>query len=430
MATQAGRALTVSKFEDWVRLIEPFAPRVPAVWLSTGNFSGFVAITRNFFNTVDFTDAELQGNLQTRLLGKTNQINSATGSTITWNPALGAWQAQPLPIVAPFDPTLLEPAPPLTPAQVEALQPGVGRTIATDIEDLVAAGRIAPFPAPTNGIVLQGEPPLPPLDTPDVVGEIQPDARLSVAAPEAGALIRQQIIRDDPMNGTNVFGQPAFTLPTVRTPSIQAGGDFDLTAAGIDLALNLLRGEPVIESLVSGAETLFGITDTGDTLPTPQLPGVAPGLQREFLDWLKLWPPTLIAAHTVDALLGFYRAGTAPTSPGGGVPGPIGPGLNGRACDFPTTTNTSIQTVHRAPPGFVVVTCNINGIPTKQAMWKPLAIKLGLWKRPKKPPVSAAEWNTVKKAKRVTERVTRVLGSQLSLVKKKAPARRAAAVCK
>lgn len=72
----------------------------------------------------------------------------------------------------------------------------------------------------------------------------------------------------------------------------------------------------------------------------------------------------------------------------------------------------NVETRMRAPRGFVVVQLPIDfmGFPAgaKVAMYKPIARKLGWWKPRPKPPITAAEWKTLKTANRVERKAQKI----------------------
>lgn len=64
----------------------------------------------------------------------------------------------------------------------------------------------------------------------------------------------------------------------------------------------------------------------------------------------------------------------------------------------------------RAPKGYVVVTrTNQDGSKQRVGMLKEAAIKCGLWKRPRKPPITASQYKTLRTANSVIKKVDRVV---------------------
>lgn len=84
---------------------------------------------------------------------------------------------------------------------------------------------------------------------------------------------------------------------------------------------------------------------------------------------------------------------------GGGYPG----------CKI--TLPASTRTRYYAPPGYVIVRPpGANGAPgAPVAMLKRVAISCGLWKAAKKPPISAKDWTSLRKAASVTRKLDRVV---------------------
>lgn len=128
------------------------------------------------------------------------------------------------------------------------------------------------------------------------------------------------------------------------------------------------------------------------------------------------WPVFLIdlalfwlekGAPTEARQAGFSEAASQAqlvVPPGGNLPVP-GPGIpGGLEAIAPTVMAATPTMVYKAPPGFVTVT--IQG----QKVWmrKQVAYSLGYKKRRKRPPFSAAEWETLKTAGRVEEKVKRL----------------------
>lgn len=103
--------------------------------------------------------------------------------------------------------------------------------------------------------------------------------------------------------------------------------------------------------------------------------------------------------------------------------------VNGEPSPLPSTTGQAganiagcqitvpVQAEMRAkcPPGYVVVHPPGQG---KQCMLKGVAIKCGLYKSPKKPPIKASEWDCLKKANRVVNKLDRVVAMSNNVVGK------------
>lgn len=64
-----------------------------------------------------------------------------------------------------------------------------------------------------------------------------------------------------------------------------------------------------------------------------------------------------------------------------------------------------LKTIHSAPPGWVIVTMPDG---SKKAVLKDVARCLGLWKARKKPPITAGQWSTLKKARSVEKKAKRI----------------------
>ena len=442
MATVDGRSRTLAKLETWLALISPVIAGSPAaqeVFVPVyGGFAQFVSNLRGFILSTPFSDTELAGAFFTRTLGRTNLVNRAAGSTITWNPTLGTYQAIPLPVVAPVAPFTGFPEP--TPTQVAAFGPAVDlSSVAPALVE--AAALLDPESLAAQFINAQGEPtaPFPPTDAFDVA-QVRQESEIPVTDSSPAVRELQLIRKTDMPNGIfdplgfNPFGisgsffpddPPIVGAPPIEPPVSPGFGGFDIGDALKELLEGIVKGEGVGDILSDVFAGGFGIpiTDTGDTLPVPEptaiapgqppLPGVAPDLQRALLELLKSFPPTAVPATAADLIFGgLGRA--QPTAPlVGGLPVTVGMnGLAGVPCDVKTVMNTQIKQVHTAPKGFVVVVCTgSNGLPVKMAMWKPLAIKLGLWRAARKPPMSASEWRCLKTADRVKNKVKRIAGT-------------------
>jgi hypothetical protein len=87
--------------------------------------------------------------------------------------------------------------------------------------------------------------------------------------------------------------------------------------------------------------------------------------------------------------------------------GSSGNGYVGPQITVPATVKPRLY----APPGYVIVRPKkADGTPgTPVAMLKEIAIKCKLWKRSPKPPISARDWKTLRRANAVTNRLDTVV---------------------
>jgi hypothetical protein len=82
-------------------------------------------------------------------------------------------------------------------------------------------------------------------------------------------------------------------------------------------------------------------------------------------------------------------------------------GANMAGCaGIQTVMQPTFKQIAQAPPGYVIVKCPNTG--QKLAMLKPVARALGLWKPRRKPPISAKDWNCLKKADSTIKKLKRV----------------------
>lgn len=388
-----------------------------------------------------------------------NELSAATGAiNQTFGTTLSAPQFQ-APSVTP-----LSTSAPLTPEDVVALGTGVDLT-ALSPALVEAAALLDPESVAGQFINAQGEPigVVPSIDSLDVA-QVRQESEIPVT--DSSPAVRElQLIRKTDMVHDNLFdpigiggsffpddppiiGAPPTVTPT-GPPTSPGFGGFDLGDALKELLEGIVKGQGIGDIIGDVFTGGFGIGDTGDQLPIPA--AIAPGQPTlggngDLLDILKkllleLSPAGEIfaggqAAQDIFDLFKSKVGLPSPVSPGVGIGNGLSVGLNGQlgpgvACDVKTVMNTQIKQVHTAPKGFVVVVCTgSNGLPVKMAMWKPLAIKLGLWKAARKPPMSASEWRTLKVADRVKTKVKRIAGTAGFKVEVKGKARRRAAVCK
>lgn len=94
---------------------------------------------------------------------------------------------------------------------------------------------------------------------------------------------------------------------------------------------------------------------------------------------------------------------------------------NGTPCGVSVTAPLAFVQRAKAPPGYVVVNCKdaMGNIVSKQAMLKPVARALGLWKPRSKPPISAKDFKTVRTAERVVKKIDRISKMAGSLPKRR-----------
>ena len=453
MATIAVKLQLFKVIDDWAAVAAPIAARDPSPYfgsLGVSDMAGAVARLRSYAERYD--DALATRLVNSEITQNTAWLNQIFGTSVV---ARG-FQVPPV--------TPLSTAPEPTPEEVATFGTGVDFSeINPDLIEEAAALDPASLAASYLADGALGEP-FPP--APLITIEDRVIARREIQIPATDAPLQLFTERDMPFHGSLSdpigidggfdlpFGGPPLTPP----PTISAGGDpgaggFDFTGALERLLGGISRGDPLVSVLLGGLGGGIGldlpISDTNDQVATPPttqppLPGVAPDLQARFLEFLKAFPPTALTTQFVSMLWNMF-GGTGDPPPVS-TPGIVGTsqtriGLNGQiglnglmadGCDVQTLRNTQIKQVHTAPKGFVVVECiGSNGLPVKMAMWKPLAIKLGKWRASRKPPMSAAEWRTLKTAERVKNKVKRIAGAAGFKTEVKGRARRRpAAVCK
>lgn len=85
---------------------------------------------------------------------------------------------------------------------------------------------------------------------------------------------------------------------------------------------------------------------------------------------------------------------------------PSGNGVLGPGCNIQLVVPGKVRPVHTCPPGYVTVQ-NSNGV--KSCMLKPHARMCGLWKPKRKPPISASDYRTIRRAASAQKRLSRVV---------------------
>ena len=193
-------------------------------------------------------------------------------------------------------------------------------------------------------------------------------------------------------------------------------------AAPVGVGTGATPGVPFVTPLPLGGGT------GGGTTKNPALPGgfagIDPATIGEIIRQLGPYIPGAIGGigNLLDRFNlgpGFPFGGNGAGGNGAGMGDALSPLAGGALVTQPIT-----QTVMRAPPGYVLVTRSINGVPTKFAVQKDYAKRLGLVKPRRKPPISAADWRRFKAAGRVQRKLENIACRELNMVKKKAPRRR------
>lgn len=100
------------------------------------------------------------------------------------------------------------------------------------------------------------------------------------------------------------------------------------------------------------------------------------------------------------------------------TPAPSGNGQSIGGCQI--TVPVQVKQRASCPPGYVVVHPPGQG---KQCMLKGVAIKCGLYKQPKKPPISASDYQSLRKADRTVKKIERMV-AMANNVQGKNPMRR------
>jgi len=439
MASQTALTRQLQLFDGWIAIVSPLfqanREAVNGAFAPFSDYAGFITMVRNELRTraQTFTDSQLNGYLDTRLLGKSNLINQAVGSQIRQNPLTGTW------VNAPTEPVTgvltteqiaaqIASLPEPTPQQVEAFGPGVlpedappapiplavlGTSPAPEIIAAALVGSPVPIPEVPPAPVAQEVPliPTPPVfnsaPTVQTTGTIE-----EVAKTEIGGLAPLPDIRA--VMAANTF-DPSFRATTSTVLPGQTLGQPLNSFAGIDLA-GALQG--ALGALGGGGNlgaTLLGGLQGGIGLPATQgsqgsTPGIAPGNGQspDLTALLKALAALVIPGGNVVGELGaagdalLNQGAQALGLQGGNVSVPLNGATANMGLPIAPVMNTTAGVIHHAPKGYVVVEITgSNGQLVKVAMWKPLARSLKLWKPRRKPPISASDWKAVTTAKRV-----------------------------
>lgn len=143
----------------------------------------------------------------------------------------------------------------------------------------------------------------------------------------------------------------------------------------------------------------------GDTtsLPQPANGGDNSQLLNQLLSILNSIPGGQVPAAVIQGAQNFLGNGTQPSG-GSNLPAVTGDLASILAGGGNLITAPEVGYRMKAPRGYVIVT--LQG--QKVAMYKPLAIKMGLWHRTPKPPITASEWRALKRAERVKNKAKKV----------------------
>lgn len=424
MATAAARDRAFQNLENWAALarqardLDPsavdavFAPFYPSL-------EAFINGARNTLSgrASIFSDSELAGFVQTFLGSKSNLINRAVGTSITYNTATGQFQSGPQAGKAalPLAPASQPAAP--TPVQEAAFGSGVITPEEAAAEIVAQVAAQSPPPPPVIEAVPEtspapANPPAPETVPTSIVAPVVSAAPVAdmtfaeVADVESGPAPAAKI--SFPVNQVRVMpnGQDPFIstystgLPQGGGPNLAFSGGFDLPGAiegGVETAL----GGGSLADILKGA--LGGLLGSGDTTGTPGIAGPAGGFVA---------PPQNGDKDIEDKLIDILSRFPAFSGPGaiGRVAGGVKSMLstNGITTQFPgnIVTAPQIGTRLKAPPGYVIVTLPETG--EKVAMWKAVARSLGLWKSRPKPPIKASEWKALRTANRVEKKAKKI----------------------
>ena len=335
-----------------------------------------------------------------------NELKAATAAiNQTFGTTLSAPQFQATAV------TPLSTSPPLTAEDVvtfgtgvefSALEPELVEAAAVLAPESEAAKFIAALvtpAAPAVDVPIRIDPPVLPVVAPRVVADLPLIDVLSPRLP-----VTMPMFHPDPFISSGHTGLPTFGGPGQDTGTKIFGIPIgDIVREGIDI----LGGQPISDSLrdLLGGQPLLPTTPTAPTVGTTTANGDIIKLLTDLLLELSPFGETAATYRLVTALLSSLTGETSqfggPTFPNG-LPPPT-TGVNG--CAVPAAvTAPFIANVMRAPKGYVLVTCNGQRV----AMLKEIAVKMGYWKRRRKPPMSASEWKTLTTAKRVMKKSKRI----------------------
>jgi len=194
------------------------------------------------------------------------------------------------------------------------------------------------------------------------------------------------------------------SLPTSGGPNIFASGGFDpgfdipdIIQTGVDIFSGDLDLKGLLDRLLKPEPTTGGSSTDQTFLPQP---ANDKDLEQRIIDILMKFPALSVlggVGRVSDLVKGALQPGTAPLA-GSGLRT-----LNG--CVVPeAVVAPQVALVNRAPAGYVIVECN--GV--KVAMLKEVAMKMGKFKRRPKPPISASDWKSLRKAETVKKKAKRI----------------------